>query len=56
MPHGMWDLSFLTRDQTCAPCIGRQSHNHWTTQEVIETTGSTLENSSHFYILGNCYL
>ena len=20
--HGMWDLSFLTRDQICAPCIG----------------------------------
>ena len=23
MPHGMWDLSSLTRDWTCAPCIGR---------------------------------
>ena len=22
MPHDMWDLSSLTRDQTCAPCIG----------------------------------
>ena len=22
-PHGMWDLSSLTRDQTCTPCIGR---------------------------------
>ena len=21
-PHGMWDLRSLTRDQTCAPCIG----------------------------------
>ena len=21
-PHGMWDLSSLTRDQTCAPCSG----------------------------------
>ena len=21
-PHGMWDLSSPTRDQTCAPCIG----------------------------------
>ena len=21
-PHGMWDSSSLTRDQTCAPCIG----------------------------------
>ena len=25
---------FLTRDQTCVPCIGRQSLNHWTTREV----------------------
>ena len=22
-PHGLWDLSSLTRDQTCTPCIGR---------------------------------
>ena len=22
MRHGVWDLSSLTRDQTCAPCIG----------------------------------
>ena len=22
MPHGMWDLNSLTRDQTCTPCIG----------------------------------
>ena len=20
--HVMWDLSFLTKDQTCSPCIG----------------------------------
>ena len=24
----VWDLSSLTRDQTCAPCIGRWSLNH----------------------------
>ena len=33
-PQGMWDLSSLTRDQTCTPCIGRQSLNHWTAREV----------------------
>ena len=22
MPYGMWDLSSLTRDRTCDPCIG----------------------------------
>ena len=34
LPHGMWDVSFLTRDQTHVPCIGRQILNHWTTREV----------------------
>ena len=32
--QGMWDLSSLTRDQTCTPCIGRQSPNHWTIRGV----------------------
>ena len=36
-PHGMWDLSSPNRDQTCAPCIGRQSFNHWTAREVSNT-------------------
>ena len=30
-PQGTWDLSFPTRDQTCTPCMGRQSLNHWIT-------------------------
>ena len=30
----MWDLSFLTRDRICVPCIERQIFNHWTTREV----------------------
>ena len=30
----MWDLSFLTRNQTHTPCIGRRSLNHWTTGEI----------------------
>ena len=33
-PCGMWDLSSLTRDLTCTPCIGRRSLNHWTVREV----------------------
>ena len=33
--HEAWgNLSSLTRDQTSNPCIGRQSLNHWATQEV----------------------
>ena len=30
--QGIWDLSFLTRDQTCASFIG--SLNYWATREV----------------------
>ena len=33
-PQGMWDLSSLTRDRTCTPCIGRRSLNRWTAREV----------------------
>ena len=32
--HGMWDLISQTRDRTLAPCIGRQSPNHWTAREL----------------------
>ena len=30
VPHGMWDLSSLTRDQTHILCIQAWSLNHWT--------------------------
>ena len=30
----MWDLSFLTRDQTYVACMARQILNQWTTREV----------------------
>ena len=33
-PQGIWDLSFMIRDQTCTPCIRRRSLNHWTTGKV----------------------
>ena len=33
-PKHMWNLSSPTKDQTCTPCIGRGSLNHWTTREV----------------------
>ena len=33
-PRGMWDLSSMTRSQTCTPCIGRGGLNHWATREV----------------------
>ena len=32
----MWDLSSLTRDWTCVPCIARQILNHWTTQKSLK--------------------
>ena len=33
-PKGMWDLSSLTRGQTCTLYIGKQSLKHWTPREV----------------------
>jgi len=33
-PQGMWDLSSLTRDQTCVSCIAKYILNPWTTREV----------------------
>ena len=33
-PHGMWDPSSPTRGQTCVPCIGRWSLNHWSTRGI----------------------
>jgi len=30
----MWDLSSLPRNQTCTPCIVRQSLYHWASREL----------------------
>ena len=34
LPHGMWDLRSLTRDQTSVPCITRWILNQWTTRKI----------------------
>ena len=34
LPHGTWDLSSPTRDQTCVPCIVRRILKHWIAREV----------------------
>ena len=39
---GLKDLSTLTREQTCTPCIGRQSLNHQTTRESPSLTLNSL--------------
>ena len=51
-PRGMWDLSSLTRDWTCTPCIGRRSLNHWTAREVTRVSISF----KFWCILQNCSL
>ena len=48
----MWDLSFLSRDQTQIPCVARRILNHWTTGEVSETVPVTLG----MFILGSILL
>ena len=32
---GIWDPSFLTGERSHAPCIGRQSLNHWIAKEGL---------------------
>ena len=34
LPHSLWDLSSLIRDQTLISCIERWILGHWTTREV----------------------
>ena len=34
-PHGMWDLSYLTKDRTCALAVEAQNLNLWTTRKVL---------------------
>ena len=52
LPHGMWDLSTLTRDRTCIPCIARRILNGQITREVpnislgVEPTLPKLPGSS----------
>ena len=36
LPHGVWDLSSLTRGRTCNPYFGRQILNQWIPREVQE--------------------
>ena len=43
LPPNACDLSSLTRDQTCNPCIERQTLNHWTAREVPAVPLSCLQ-------------
>ena len=49
-PQCLWRLSFLTRDQTCIPCIAKWILNRWTTREVPQRHlfGGSLFSSYHF--------
>ena len=44
---GKQDLSSLTRDQTCTPCIGSTEFNHWTTRKSPQIIIEHLLHSSH---------
>ena len=52
--QGMWDLSSLTGDQTCTPCIERWSLNHWTTREVLRLFLSVIEMSDFYCWIAYC--
>ena len=36
IPHGLWDLSFLTKDQAMPPALAVWNLNHWTAGQVPE--------------------
>ena len=38
--HCMWDLTSLTRDQSCTTALEIQSLNHWTAKEVPDIKSS----------------
>ena len=62
LPCGMWDLSFLTRDQTHVFCIAKQVLNHWITRKFLSKFNSlklnkTMVPQSHqrqFSVLNSC--
>ena len=52
LPHGMWDLSSLTRDQTWVTCIGRQIPNHQTVKN--EMTGALAASQAMKVLADEC--
>ena len=52
-PHGMWDLSSPTRNQTLTLCIERWSLNHCTTRESWWIRFDRLQNVSLEYVTKN---
>ena len=53
VPHGMWDLSFQTRNGTHAPTLKTWNHNHWIAREgllaISETNVWILERNGFWY-------
>ena len=50
-----WNLSYLTRDQTHAPCIGSVEFNHWATREMIAPTPCLWLKYNLAFIWGHCF-
>ena len=64
--RGLWDLSSLTRDQTCTPCVGRLNLNHqgssllWTfnsigfwkgTDSLLPSHARSSSSLCHYFLL-----
>ena len=52
----IWYLNSPTRGQTCTPCIGRQSLNHWTAKDIpsvsfIILTLTDMFSTYHFILI-----
>ena len=50
----MWDLGCLTRDQTCAPCVGSVEPVHWGTGEVLARLSVWCPGMRDWLFVGLC--
>ena len=50
MPHGLWDLSSLSRNWTWAMAVKTQNPNHWSTRQLPNVRFYHFSNSNFFLL------
>ena len=51
VPHSMWELISLNRDQTHPPALEAQSLNHWTTRKVPLNALTPVNGHIYFWLM-----
>ena len=56
MPHSMWDLSSLTKDPTCVPCIGTEEsqpldHQGSSLPEILRDDSRGFNSTSYIWLV-----